>query len=390
MKGSTQLAKRGSLWRLAVLLPLLFCLPAGVCSGKEKAFDIADNQVPAFRGSMPAAASEAISAGTPYLTAESGNKIPPRKKATSKRSQKNVETKAPAAPAGPRPATLLLQSAGRNTSAPQPEPGFILNVPDSVGDGEAFLVEFGAEKAQGLRIEWRGKALNIGPCHGPQGICRALLPVPLDEKAKHLPLSMIVTWADGKKEKFSASLPVSLRNYPVQKLKVASKFVSPPASMQEKIKRDRAEFNAAIRTATPTRYWNPPFQRPVPGEVTSLFGLRRVFNDVPKSPHKGVDFDGKTGDPVRAIEDGVVILVSEHYYSGNIVMVDHGLGVISSYIHLSRFAVDKGQMVKRGETIGYIGSTGRVTGPHLHLSLHVLGVGVNAAACIDMRPHAKH
>jgi murein DD-endopeptidase MepM/ murein hydrolase activator NlpD len=97
-----------------------------------------------------------------------------------------------------------------------------------------------------------------------------------------------------------------------------------------------------------------------------------------------VDFDAVEGDPVAAVEDGVVVLASEHYYGGNTVVVDHGLGVFSAYLHLSAFSVSPGQKVTRGETVGRIGSTGRVTGPHLHLSLYVLGESVNAAPCIAM------
>lgn len=280
----------------------------------------------------------------------------------------------------------MLVSSGRAPSAQQPEAGFTLRVPDSIGDGEAFQLEFGAEGAKEVQVSWRGKKLALGPCPGEDtgGVCRALLPVPLDEKARTLPLSLTVSWADGKTERFQADLPVKKRKYPIQRLKVDQKYVSPPAEMQAKIKQDRAELNAAISRISPLRYWQLPFLRPVPGEVTSLYGMRRVFNGQPKSPHKGVDFNAKTGDPVAALDDGIVTLVSNHYYSGNIVIIDHGLGVFSSYIHLSGFNVIKGQKVSRGDTIGFIGSTGRVTGPHLHLSLFVLGVGVNAAACIDM------
>ena len=358
-------SRRSSLF-LLILLLFFLCGSATASFAKQNA-----EPAPA-----PAKKAPAQQTGTPKAKAAT-------KKAEAAKNTPQTAAK-PKQPAGPPPKALMLRSAGRDAQAPQPEAGFFLNVPDSIGDGEAFPITFRAEGAQTLKIEWRGKTLNLGPCYGNQNICTALLPVPLDEKAKTLPLAMTVGWINGKKEKFTAELPVKLRKYPVQKLKVASKFVSPPKEMQEKIKRDRAEFNAAVSKVTPTRYWNLPFLRPVPGEVTSLFGLRRVFNGVPKNPHKGVDFNGKTGDPVASMDDGVVVLVSEHYYSGNIVMVDHGLGVVSSYIHLSAFNVVKGQKVKRGDIIGFIGSTGRVTGPHLHLSLHVLGVGVNAAACINM------
>jgi murein DD-endopeptidase MepM/ murein hydrolase activator NlpD len=278
----------------------------------------------------------------------------------------------------------LLQSAGRDAAKAQPEAGFTLAVPAVVGDGEAFLLEFGAEGVQDVRVSWLNKNRDLGVCGGGANACRLLLPVPLDEKAKHLPLALSVTWADGRQERFSADLPIKKRKYPVQKLKVAQKFVSPPPEMAEKIKRDRAELRAAVSGFSPVRSISLPFKRPVPGEVTSLYGMRRVFNNVPKNPHKGVDFDAKEGDPVAALDEGVVVLAANHYYSGNIVIVDHGLGVYSSYLHLSAIKVVKGQKIGRGDIIGAIGSTGRVTGPHLHLSLYVQGVSVNAAPLIKM------
>jgi murein DD-endopeptidase MepM/ murein hydrolase activator NlpD len=278
----------------------------------------------------------------------------------------------------------MLKSAGRDPDAAQPEPGFTLTAPANVGDGEAFEVAFEAGGAREMTLSWRGKKISLSREGDFSGTFRALLPVPLDEQSPSLPMVMTVLWDDGRSERFSADIPVRKRSYPVQRLKVDQKFVTPPPETLEKIRRDREEMRAAIAGVTPRRYWNLPLRRPVPGEVTSLYGLRRVFNGQPKSPHKGVDFDARQGDPVAAVEDGVTVLVAEHYYGGNTVVIDHGLGVFSVYLHLSGFAVSPGQKVARGETIGFIGSTGRVTGPHLHLSFYVLGESVNAATCIAM------
>jgi hypothetical protein len=284
----------------------------------------------------------------------------------------------------------MLKNAGRNPDAPQPEKGFTLQVPASVGDGEAFPVAFAAEEARALTVSWRGKSVKLDRESTFSDSFQVLLPVPLDVPLPSrvhppaFPLVLDVEWADGRSERFAADIPVTKRDYPVQRLTVDQKFVTPPPEVREKIKRDREEMRAAIAAVTHRRYWKLPLLRPVPGEVTSLYGSRRVFNGQPKSPHKGVDFDAREGDPVAAVEDGVVVLAAEHYYGGKTVVVDHGLGVFSVYLHLSAFAVSPGQRVSRGETVGSIGSTGRVTGPHLHLSLYVLGESVNAATCIAM------
>ena len=302
--------------------------------------------------------------------------------APAKAARKNAESPPLALP----PAAQMLQNAGRSAEGPQPEQGFILQVPAEVWAGDPFLVRIGGTGLQKAVIEWRGKTLTIAPGKGNQAAtsCEALLPVDLDEKLPKLPLTIKATWASGKQETFTGEFPVKKRSRPIQKLKVAQKFVTPPPEMEEKIKQDRAELRAAISKISPVKYWNLPMLRPVSGDVTSLYGLRRVYNGVPKSPHRGIDFDAMQGDPISAADAGIVVLASEQYYGGNIVIVDHGLGVFSLYLHLSEFRVSLGQKVARGDIIGLVGSTGRSTGPHLHLSFNILGVSVDAAPCIAM------
>jgi len=124
-------------------------------------------------------------------------------------------------------------------------------------------------------------------------------------------------------------------------------------------------------------------QRPVPGEISSAFGLRRVFNGQPRSQHKGLDLRGSAGTSVLAAADGTVALVEELYFSGNVVYVDHGLGLFSMYAHLSAFDVRPGQRVSRGQVLGRVGSTGRSTGPHLHLGCYVLGTAVDPVPLME-------
>ena len=278
----------------------------------------------------------------------------------------------------------MLAGAGRDAVQEQPERAFSLQVPDRVWAGEPFFVSFGASGLQKLSIAWNGKGLILVP-NRDGAACGALLAVALTEKAVSLPLVMRARWADGREETFTTDLPVEKRDYPVQKLRVQQKYVTPPPEVQERIKREQAELRAVVTKISPQRFWSLPMQRPVPGEVTSVYGLRRVFNGQERNPHKGIDFDAQEGDLVAALDQGVVALVAEHYFSGNLVVIDHGLGVFSLYLHLSAFDVAVGQRVERGQTVGRIGSTGRVTGPHLHLSFAVLGDMVNAAPCIGMQ-----
>ncbi len=114
--------------------------------------------------------------------------------------------------------------------------------------------------------------------------------------------------------------------------------------------------------------WTEPFMRPRASRITSRFGTGRVFNGRVVSSHLGVDFRGHTGDPVQAANRGIVALVDSFYLAGNVVYIDHGAGVVTGYFHLSKALVAAGDTVERGQEIGLVGATGRVTGPHLHWS----------------------
>ena len=122
-----------------------------------------------------------------------------------------------------------------------------------------------------------------------------------------------------------------------------------------------------------------PLKRPVPGAINSVYGLRRFFNKKPKSPHRGLDFRGKRGTPVKACASGKVILVGNHFFAGKSVYVDHGSGIISCYFHLNSIRTQTNQKLSKGDVLGTIGSSGRVTGPHLHLGFYILGHAIDPA-----------
>jgi murein DD-endopeptidase MepM/ murein hydrolase activator NlpD len=126
-----------------------------------------------------------------------------------------------------------------------------------------------------------------------------------------------------------------------------------------------------------------PFVRPVPGEPTSRFGTRRLFNGEPRSPHPGIDLRAAAGATVAAAGGGRVVLADELYYSGNLVILDHGGGLFTLYAHLSRIDVREGQSVRRGERLGLAGATGRVTGPHLHWGAKVGDREFDPTALLD-------
>lgn len=204
--------------------------------------------------------------------------------------------------------------------------------------------------------------------------------VPLDAKAG--PATLEVRSGDETARK---ELRIAAKKFPEQRLKVDEKYVSPSKAQQERIEREKKRLDAiyAKRTEGPAPV--EPFVRPVPGEPTSAFGLRRFFNDQPRAPHAGLDLKAGTGTPVRNAGPGVVVLADDLYFAGKTVIVDHGAGLFTIYAHLSRIDVKDGETVAAGRVVGLSGATGRVTGPHLHWGARVGDTIFDPRALLDAR-----
>jgi len=190
--------------------------------------------------------------------------------------------------------------------------------------------------------------------------------VGLDQAPVTTSLEYRGTTRDGREVLGTRVLTVVAKDFPEENLKVSSKYVEPPPKARERIARERARLAQIYKHRETYSPPKEPFVRPVPGIKTSVFGMRRLFNGEPRSPHPGLDLRATEGTPVRASGPGRVVLAENLYYSGNIVIIDHGGGLFTLYAHLSEIKSAVGAAVAAGDLIGRSGSTGRVTGPHLH------------------------
>ncbi len=188
----------------------------------------------------------------------------------------------------------------------------------------------------------------------------------------------------------SIELRVIPKTFPTRRLTVDEAFVNPPASALARINAEQKEMAAIWAASAASRLWTE-FIRPVPQAANSAFGTRSVFNKQPRSAHSGADFLSPAGTPIKAAAAGRVMLAKNLYYSGNTVIIDHGLGVFSLFAHLSRIDVTSGTDVAVRQIIGLVGATGRVTGPHLHWTVRVAGARVDPLAVLEVlaRPPAK-
>jgi murein DD-endopeptidase MepM/ murein hydrolase activator NlpD len=173
------------------------------------------------------------------------------------------------------------------------------------------------------------------------------------------------------------ALMVRAKKFPTRTLTVDEAFVNPPPSVSDRIAAEARELEKLWATASPTRLWTEGFMRPVPDPANSAFGSRSVFNGQPRSPHGGADFLSAAGTPVKAPNAGRVVLARELYFTGNTVVIDHGLGLYSMLAHLSEIDVHAGDPISAGALVGRVGATGRVTGPHLHWAVRAGGARVD-------------
>jgi len=207
--------------------------------------------------------------------------------------------------------------------------------------------------------------------------------VPLDAEAGHAPVELSGETTAGRVVSFERLVRIEPKQFPEEDLQVNQKYVTPPREVEERLARERARLAEIYARRSPLPPAPEPFVRPVPGRPTSTFGTRRFFNGEPRDPHSGLDLDADTGVEVLAAGAGDVVMARELYYSGNLVILDHGGGLFTLYAHLSKMLVSEGQRIEPAQVVGLVGATGRVTGPHLHWGAKIGSLPFDPTALLD-------
>ncbi|HJQ19395.1 MAG TPA: M23 family metallopeptidase [Gemmatimonadaceae bacterium] len=257
----------------------------------------------------------------------------------------------------------------------QPAPGAVVRVRLRLGSENAADVVRGTMAGEPLHF------VRAAP-----GEWHALGAVPVD--AQRSVVARATVEEHGRVDSFSVSVPVPpIPKRRAEPLKVDTGFTAPDPAREARIARENERARDVGRRAHETPpLWTGSFLRPRSSVITSMFGSGRVFNGELTSRHLGVDFRGAVGEPVRAANRGIVAVVDSFVLAGNVIYIDHGGGVVTGYFHLSKQLVQVGDTVSRGQIIGAVGQSGRVTGPHLHWSARYGALTVNPLDLLAIKP----
>lgn len=230
---------------------------------------------------------------------------------------------------------------------------------------------------------WRAERMAGGETG--EDVRHALLGVDLGKPAGKYEFSVALEMQNGEHRRCTEMVDVEEGHFATENLTVKKQFVQPDPAQLARAEAETKRLREIFDHVTPERLWDGPFRLPLDGEFKGTnFGRRRVLNGQPGSPHTGVDFPAPTGTPVHAAQSGRVVLAEPLYFSGNSVILDHGLGIYTFYGHFSEIDAKVGEEVKAGTVIGKVGATGRVTGPHLHWGLTIERARVNALEIVTV------
>ncbi len=251
-------------------------------------------------------------------------------------------------------------------------------IPSEVHQGDAFVVFMQVESGSGVpeAVFMEQPVRFSAPIDGH---CVGIAVAPRQSKPGTYPVD--VTF---KGEVYRAAVKIVSREFPVERLTLPERQVTLSPDDARRAREEAARLGKIWPEVSEVR-WTWPFQLPVEGRMGTRFGTRRILNGVEKNPHNGTDIKAPKGTPVRAITSGRVVLRDELFFGGNTLVIDHGGGLFSFYMHLDEFRVNEGDSVSNGTPVATVGSSGRSTGPHLHVGMKLNGDNVNPLSLVDLK-----
>jgi murein DD-endopeptidase MepM/ murein hydrolase activator NlpD len=282
-------------------------------------------------------------------------------------------------------ALLLVKTcvfAGALSAATARAQSSVTLTPALIEAGSPVLVHVEAGSDAFIDSDWLGRKLEFFPARDGRGWF-ALGGVDVEAPTGPSTLRLIVRTGSGVRD-LSRTVEIHPAHYRTGKLTVAPQFVEPSPEALKQIEADKVVKERVFGTSATQPLWAASFRDPVAAPPTDSFGTRRTFNGKLASIHKGMDYRAAMGTPVHAGNSGLVVLARPLYYEGNCVVIDHGLGLFTLSMHLSRIDVQEGQSVTAGQKLGLSGATGRVTGPHMHWAVRWQGAYLDPAKLLRL------
>ena len=232
---------------------------------------------------------------------------------------------------------------------------------------------------------WLSHDLEFTPDESGQMVWYAVAGTSLETPAGVYTLHLSGKSKSGSSVTFEQKITVKRAHYPKTSVSVDRKFTEPDAAELKQIDEDRALKHEVFARISSAQQWEGDFQVPVKAAVSGVFGSSRVYNGKTLSVHEGLDYAVPAGTPVAALNRGTVVLARLLFFEGNCVVIDHGQGLLTLYLHLSKIQVQEGGQVSRGELVGLSGGTGRSTGPHLHVAVRWKGIYLDPATLLQIK-----
>ena len=246
--------------------------------------------------------------------------------------------------------------------------------------GDLILITIKADILEKPQIIWRKKEIPLIYSQA-NASWRGFIAADLKQKPGVYKVVVQLPSSGFEKEFY---IRVNDRDYGVRKLNLDPKKVELDAEALNRVKNEAAIVNKLWTADCQLPLWDDRFLMPVDKKIVGTFGRRSIINKRKRAPHTGVDISGKLGDPVKAIHNGTVMLVADHFFTGNSLYLDHGGCIISMYFHLDKILVKNGDEIEKGQIIGLVGATGRVTESHLHWGVRINGARVNPLTLIKL------